>query len=238
VLVTGGPADARDRLDIGVFARVGPPGQPEPIAVGPDGRIYVGTNQLGHGDTDAPSKVFAYSDRGELVREYVIEGQPLDKSHGIQGVVADRDGLLYALDRSADPRVIVLDPATGEQRVYARFRDVPPCGAAPGSSGLTPANSDVSCAGGRCAVPVLPPIVSSRRPENAAVAVPSPFITTPSSPCMMAARWNGSISTSPTRCAASSRTISSGASALPVRGSRMADASRGVCLTPPLAIRA
>jgi hypothetical protein len=128
-------AEARERLDIDVFTRIGPPGQPEPIAVGRDGRIYVGTNQLGHGDKDAPSKVFAYSDRGELIRDYVIEGQPLDKSHGIQGVVADRDGLLYALDRSADPRVIVLDPATGEQRVYARFRDVPPCGAAPGSPG-------------------------------------------------------------------------------------------------------
>ena len=50
-----------------MFTRIGPPGQPEPVAIGPDGRVYVGTNQLGHGDADAPSKVFAYSPAGELV---------------------------------------------------------------------------------------------------------------------------------------------------------------------------
>ncbi|HYH58379.1 MAG TPA: SMP-30/gluconolactonase/LRE family protein [Thermoleophilaceae bacterium] len=125
----------REPLDIRVFAPIGPPGQPEPVAIGPDRRVYVGTNQLGHGDTDAPSKVFAFSRKGEPVREYVIEGQPLDESHGIQGLVFDRDGTLYALDRSADPRVIAVDPATGDQRRYASFRDVPSCGTAPGSDG-------------------------------------------------------------------------------------------------------
>ena len=118
---------AREPLDIEVFTKIGPPGQPEPVAIGPDGRVYVGTNQLGHGDADAPSKVFAFSQKAKLVREYELEGQPLEEDHGIQGLVFDRDGLLYALDRSADPRVVVLDPATGKQRVYARLRDVPPC---------------------------------------------------------------------------------------------------------------
>jgi hypothetical protein len=123
------PAHAREPLDMRVFTKIGEPGQPEPVAIGPDHRVYVGTNQLGHGDADAPSKVFAYSRRGKLVHEYELEGQPLDEDHGIQGLAFDHDGLLYALDRSADPRVVVLDPATGAQRVYARFRDVPPCGA-------------------------------------------------------------------------------------------------------------
>ena len=133
LLAAPGPAAAAERepLDIQVFTKIGPPGQPEPVAIGPDGRVYVGTNQLGHGDTDAPSKVFAFSQEGKLVREYEIVGQPLDESHGIQGLAFDRDGLLYALDRSADPRVLVLDPATGRQRVYARFRDVPPCSGEP-----------------------------------------------------------------------------------------------------------
>jgi hypothetical protein len=121
------PAQAREPLDIRVFAKIGDPGQPEPVAIGPDNRVYVGTNQLGHGDADAPSKVFAFSRRGVLVREYELEGQPLEEDHGIQGLAFDRDGVLYALDRSADPRVVVLDPATGAQRLYARFRDVPPC---------------------------------------------------------------------------------------------------------------
>jgi SMP-30/Gluconolactonase/LRE-like region len=132
VLLLAVPAAAREPLDIQVFTRIGPPGQPEPIAIGPDGRVYVGTNQLGHGDSDAPSKIFAFSAGGELLREYELEGQPLGESHGIQGLAFDRDGLLYALDRSADPRVVVLDPATGKQSRYASFRDVPPCGGAPG----------------------------------------------------------------------------------------------------------
>ena len=126
-----GPVQAREPLDIQVFTKVGEPGQPEPVAIGQDNRVYVGTNQLGHGDAEAPSKVFAYSLGGDLVREYELEGQPLEEDHGIQGLAFDRDGLLYALDRSADPRVVVLDPATGVQRVYARFRDVPPCADAP-----------------------------------------------------------------------------------------------------------
>jgi SMP-30/gluconolaconase/LRE-like protein len=129
------PALAREPLDIRVFARVGPPGQPEPVAIGPDGRVYVGTNQLGHGDADAPSKIFAFAHSGDLIREYVLAGQPLDHSHGIQGLAFDHDGLLYALDRSADPRVVVINPATGEQRRYASFRDVAPCGVAPGTPG-------------------------------------------------------------------------------------------------------
>ncbi|HEX2087500.1 MAG TPA: hypothetical protein VHF89_17585 [Solirubrobacteraceae bacterium] len=131
VLGMAAPAVGQDRppLDIRVFAKVGPPGQPEPIAIGPDDRVYVGTNQLGHGDAGAPSKVFAYSLAGELVREYVLLGQPLDQNHGIQGLVFDADGLLYALDRSANPRVVAIDPFTGEQERYASFRDVPPCDA-------------------------------------------------------------------------------------------------------------
>src|SRR5919106_6803445 len=102
-----GWAQERERLDIRLFARVPNPGQPEPIAVATDGTIYVGTNQIGRGDASAPSKVFAYSPEGALLREYVIEGQPLDEEHGIQGLAFDGDGLLYALDRSATPRVIV-----------------------------------------------------------------------------------------------------------------------------------
>ncbi len=130
VLALPAAVQAREPLDISVFARIGQPGQPEPVAIGPDGLVYIGSNQLGHGDADAPSKIWAYRPDGRLVREYVIEGQPLDKSHGIQGLAFDGHGLLYALDRSADPRVIVIDPASGAQRRYASFRDLPPC--APG----------------------------------------------------------------------------------------------------------
>jgi sugar lactone lactonase YvrE len=126
------PALARERtpLDVRVFARVGDPGEPEPIAIGPaHRRIFVGTNQQGKGDASAPSRIFKYTPRGKLVDDYVIKGQPLDSDHGIQGLAFDGDGLLYALDRSDKPRVITIDRKSGEQRTYARFRDVPSCSA-------------------------------------------------------------------------------------------------------------
>jgi len=125
--VGAGAAASRPYLDIRVFTKVGQPGQPEPIAIGPDRRVYVGTNQLGHGGADAPSRIFAYSFRGRLLRQYVLKGQPLSENHGIQGLAFDGHGLLYALDRSANPRVVRINTKTGRQRVYSRFRDVPPC---------------------------------------------------------------------------------------------------------------
>jgi sugar lactone lactonase YvrE len=127
------PATAQERspLDVRVFARVGQPGQPEAIAVAPDGTVYVGTNQQQRGDSAAPSKIFAYTRTGELAREWTVEGQDLAEPHGIQGLALDGDGVLYALDRAARARVFTLDPRTGEQRDYAEFRDVPPCTGAP-----------------------------------------------------------------------------------------------------------
>ena len=118
---------ARDPLDIDLFARVGQPGQPEGIAVGRDGTVFVSTNQQSRGDTDAPSRIFAYSPRGRLVRQWIVRGQDLSQPHGIQGLAVDGDGLVYALDRAERDRVFTLDPRTGRQRDYAVFPDVPPC---------------------------------------------------------------------------------------------------------------
>jgi sugar lactone lactonase YvrE len=120
-------AQTRQPLDVRLFARVGNPGQPEPIAVGSDGNVYVATNQQGHGDASAPSRVFVFDPKGKLLRDIVIRGQDLGSNHGIQGLAFDGDGVLYALDRAARSRVIAIDPGTGAQRDYAVFRDVPPC---------------------------------------------------------------------------------------------------------------
>ncbi|HMC06183.1 MAG TPA: hypothetical protein VKG89_02190 [Solirubrobacterales bacterium] len=103
------------------------PGQPEPVAIGPHRRVFVGTNQQGKGDADAPSKIFAYSRRGRLRRGFELRGQDLDEDHGIQGLAFDGRWRLYALDRSADPRVVRINLRTGVQRRYASFRDVPSC---------------------------------------------------------------------------------------------------------------
>jgi sugar lactone lactonase YvrE len=123
-------AAARPLYDVRLFAHVPHPGSPEPIVVAPDRSVFVGTNQFGKGsdaDAAAPSRVFRFSPAGKLLRSYVLRGQPLDQDHGIQGLAQDGDGLLYVLDRSADPRVVVLDPVSGTQRRYASFHDVPSC---------------------------------------------------------------------------------------------------------------
>jgi sugar lactone lactonase YvrE len=117
----------RKPLDIRVFARVPSPGQPEPVAIGSHRRVFVGTNQQGKGGADAPSKIFVYSRRGHLRRGFELEGQDLDSEHGIQGLAFDGRRRLYALDRSAEPRVVRINLPTGVQRTYARFRDVPSC---------------------------------------------------------------------------------------------------------------
>jgi sugar lactone lactonase YvrE len=60
-------------------------------------------------------------------RAIALRRQPLDQPHGIQGLAFDGEGRLYALDRSATPRVVRINLDTGRQRDYARFRDVPSC---------------------------------------------------------------------------------------------------------------
>ena len=54
----------RPRYDVRVFARIGDPGQPEPIAIGAEGNVYVGTNQQDQGGENAPSRVFVFSPAG------------------------------------------------------------------------------------------------------------------------------------------------------------------------------
>ena len=138
-------ARARPLYDVRVFAHVPAPGSPEPVVVAPNGTVYVGTNQFGKGsdaDAHAPSRIFAFSPSGRLVRTYVLRGQPLDEDHGVQGLAQDGDGLLYVLDRSADPRVVTIDPVTGEQRRYASFADVPTCSATGGRTGCSATAND------------------------------------------------------------------------------------------------
>ena len=72
----------------------------------------------------------------------MLKGQPLDEDHGIQGLAIDGRGLIYVLDLSADPRVVVLDPATGAQRRYASFRDVPSCADAGRTTDCSATNGD------------------------------------------------------------------------------------------------
>lgn len=126
---------ARPRGDVRVFARIGAPGYPALSLVTPDRRVYVSTFEGVDASQTAPSKVFAYSPAGRLLRTYVVRGETPGASHAVQVADYDRRGRLYLLDLSP-ARVVVLDPRTGAQHTWATFADVPTC---------TAANTDGQC---------------------------------------------------------------------------------------------
>src|SRR2546421_1328270 len=119
-------AGARNRFDTRVLAHVGDPGYPALSLVAPDRTIYVGTFTNAAGTDTGPSKVFAYSAKGKLLRTYVIKGQKPGSAHGVQVAAIDRLGRLYLLDQNPS-RVLRLNPRTGAQSTYGSFRDVQPC---------------------------------------------------------------------------------------------------------------
>src|SRR3954447_3292707 len=124
------PAQATDRAkgDAKLFARVPAPGAPEPVVIAPDGTVYTATLNAESGDMKAPSKVFAFTPDGKLKRTYDIQGQDLSAQHGLTGLAMDADGYLY-VGSLAPPEVYRLDPRTGQQSVYATYRDMPICSA-------------------------------------------------------------------------------------------------------------
>ena len=115
-------AQTRAPLDVQTFALVPAPGQPEGIAIAPDGTVYTGSNVIATQSRPEPSKVFAFDPSGALVAEYTVPGV-----EGLVGMAMDGFGLLYVLDPTP-PRVFWLNPKTGQQADYAAFRDVAPCG--------------------------------------------------------------------------------------------------------------
>jgi sugar lactone lactonase YvrE len=140
------PAEAREPLDIDLFARVPDPGSPEGIAIDSGGAVFVGTSPKEGGPLGAhrPSKVFVYDGSGNLQGDYLIGGQDFDEPfYGLLGMAFDGRDLLYAAD-TAPPRIIRLDPRTGEQSEYARFHDVPPCHAAGRAAGCSDTVADMA----------------------------------------------------------------------------------------------
>jgi sugar lactone lactonase YvrE len=119
-------AGARNRFDTRVLVHVGDPGYPALSLVAPDRTIYVGTFTNAAGTDTGPSKVFAYSPKGKLLRTYVVKGQKPGAAHGVQVAAINKDGVLYLLDQNPS-RVIALNPRNGVQVTYATFKDVQPC---------------------------------------------------------------------------------------------------------------
>ena len=117
--LAGSAAAERARFDTQVFALIPNPGFPARAYVAPNHRVYEGTYTNPSGDS-VPSIVREYDRRGALLRSWTIDGQELSEEHGVQVATSDRRGRLVLLDK-APARVLLLNPRTGRQRIYATF---------------------------------------------------------------------------------------------------------------------
>src|SRR4051794_9544306 len=102
---TTASAGERPKGDTRVFAKVPAPGYPALSLVTPDDRVYVGTFTGVSGGTTGPSKVFAYSGRGRLLRTYTVRGQTAGASHAVQVAARDPAGRPYLLHQDPAPGV-------------------------------------------------------------------------------------------------------------------------------------
>ena len=112
------------------------PGQPEGLAVAPDGTVYAGTDVAPFGlrpEGIQPSRVFAFTPGGQLKRSYTITGESYLPWYGLFGLAVDGDGIIYALDHNP-ARVLAIDPVTGAQMTYASFPQLQPCSIASAGS--------------------------------------------------------------------------------------------------------
>jgi hypothetical protein len=112
---------------ISLFARVGAPGAPGGLAAGPDGTVYVTTdNGTGSGDP-GPSHVFSFDAQGALVANRTVAGQVAGHADGLTGAAVDpRTGDVVVVDPD-DARILSIDMASGAQTVMARVPDLPAC---------------------------------------------------------------------------------------------------------------
>lgn len=119
--------DAPDAARPATFALIGSPGAPGGIAVAPDGRVYVTTDNGTARGMPGPSKVFTFDSSGGLVGDLTVAGQPDGHRDGLGAVVADpADGIPVVIDR-ATGRVLRVDPATRAPRGETIVPDVKPC---------------------------------------------------------------------------------------------------------------
>jgi sugar lactone lactonase YvrE len=140
--VADAAAQARNRFDTQLIARIPAPGYPASAYPHPNGRVYVGTYANPNGDS-LPSRVFEFNpDTKQLVRSYVVPGQDLSGEHGVQVATSDASGRLVLLDKNP-ARALILDLKTREFSQYATFADLKPCTGAPDGN-CSPTTQDLA----------------------------------------------------------------------------------------------
>lgn len=121
-----------------VLATVPAPGSPEGVAVGPDGTIYVATDDVaGRGRGGQPA-VFAMRADGTAIGAWVLPKTETagEREVGLTGLTVDRQGRVWVLD-AASARVLRLDPRLSTMETMATIPDVAPC-VLPGATDCEP----------------------------------------------------------------------------------------------------
>lgn len=109
-----------------LFARIGDPGAPAGIAVAPDGRVFVATDNGSGRGVEGPSHLFGFTADGAPSVDVTITGQPDGHVLGLSDVAVGSDGSVVVLDAST-ARVLRIEPDAGSQTVVATVPDVLPC---------------------------------------------------------------------------------------------------------------
>ena len=112
------PAQAVERFDTTVFAKVPAPGFPAYVFVHRNKRVYAGTYAPVASGT--PSRVFEWSRNGTLLRSWAVPGQKSGSEHGVQVANQTRSGRLVVLDTSTST-VRTLNTENGVWRTVAHL---------------------------------------------------------------------------------------------------------------------
>lgn len=121
--------------DLALLTTVAEPGSLDGVAVGPDGTVYVVSDDAG----DEASMLWAFTETGKPVDSWAAPGQPKGRTRGLTGVAVDPDGTVWVVDAST-ASLLRLDRTAGELVPVVEVDDIPACGilnlASPCESGL------------------------------------------------------------------------------------------------------